>query len=43
MLTHRCNRFIVLLTGMRHYTTEQLLALMRERRYQPLLRIAALR
>lgn len=32
MLTHRCNRFVVLLTGMRHYTTEQLLAVMHERR-----------
>ena len=43
MLTHRCNRFMVLLTGLRHYTTEQLLAVMQDRRYPPLLRVAALR
>ena len=43
MLTHRCNRFMVLLTGLRHYTTEQLLAVMQDRRYQTLLRAAALR
>ena len=43
MLTHRCNRFMVLLTGLRHYTTEQLLAVMQDRRYPPLMRVAALR
>ena len=42
MLTHRCNRFVVLLTGMRHYTTDQLLAVMHERRYPPLLRVPSL-
>lgn len=43
MLTHRLNRLVVLLTGMRRYSTEQLLAVMREHRYPPLLRVAALR
>jgi hypothetical protein len=43
MLTHRLNRLMVYTTGLRQYTTEQLLSLLRERRYPPLLRAAALR
>jgi hypothetical protein len=43
MLTHRLNRLAVLSTGLRKYSTEGLLSVIRERRYPPLLRIAALR
>ena len=43
MLTHRNHRFAVLVTGLRRYTTEQLVAMVREQRYPPLLRAAALR
>lgn len=43
MLTHRLHRLQVLSTGLRRYSTEQLLAVLRERRYPPLLRLAALR
>ena len=43
MLTHRRNRLLVLLTGLRKYSVDQLLEILRERRYPPLLRIAALR
>jgi hypothetical protein len=34
---------MVFLTGLHHYTIEQLLAVMQDRRYPPLLRVAALR
>lgn len=43
MLTHRRNRLLVLLTGLRQYSIEQLLAILREPRYPSLLRVAALR
>jgi hypothetical protein len=43
MLTHRLHRLVVLSTGLRHYGIEQLLAVIREPRYPPLLRLAALR
>lgn len=43
MLTHRLNRLINLLTGLRRYSIEDLVPIVRERRYPPLLRIAALR
>ena len=43
MLTHRRNRFLVLLTGLRNHSVEQLLQILREQRYPPLLRLAALR
>ena len=43
MLTHRRNRFLVLLTGLRKHSVEQLLEIVREPRYPPLLRLAALR
>jgi hypothetical protein len=43
MLTHRMNRFAVLLTGLRRYTVDELVPIVRETRYPPLLRIAALR
>ena len=43
MRTHRLHRFLVLLTGLRKYNTQQLLAVLHEQRYPPLLRVAALR
>ncbi|WP_128003402.1 MULTISPECIES: hypothetical protein [Piscinibacter] len=43
MLTHRLNRLLVLLTGMRNYKPQQLIAVLQDRRYPPLLRVAALR
>ena len=43
MLTHRRNRFLVLLTGLRKHSVDQLLGILHERRYPPLLRVAALR
>ncbi len=43
MLTHRLNRLLVLSTGLRTYSTQQLVAVLQERRYPPLLRLAALR
>lgn len=43
MLTHRLHRLLVLTTGLRDYGTAQLLGVIRERRYPPLLRVAALR
>ena len=43
MLTHRLNRLLVLSTGLRRYSTQQLVAVLQERRYPPLLRLAALR
>lgn len=43
MLTHRLHRLLVLSTGLRMYSTVQLLAVLQERRYPPLLRLAALR
>ena len=43
MLTLRRNRLLVLSTGLRKYSTQQLVAVLQERRYPPLLRLAALR
>lgn len=43
MLTHRLNRLLVLSTGLRKYSTQQLVAVLQEPRYPPLLRLAALR
>jgi hypothetical protein len=43
MLTHRLNRLINLLTGLRRHSIDDLVPIVRERRYPPLLRIAALR
>ena len=43
MLTHRLSRLLVLSTGLRKYSTQQLVAVLQERRYPPLLRLAALR
>jgi hypothetical protein len=43
MLTHRLNRLISLMTGLRRCGVDDLVALIREQRYPPLLRIAALR
>jgi hypothetical protein len=43
MLTHRLHRLLVLSTGLRDYGIEQLLTVIREQRYPPLLRVAALR
>lgn len=41
MLTHRLHRLLVLSTGLRDCGIEQRLAMIRERRYPPLLRVAA--
>lgn len=43
MLTHRLNRLANLITGLRRYTIHELVPIVRENRYPPLLRIAALR
>ena len=43
MLTHRLNRLINLLNGLRRCSIDDLVAIVRERRHPPLLRIAALR
>ena len=43
MLTHRLNRLANLVTGLRRYTIHELVPIVRENRYPPLLRIAALR
>lgn len=43
MLTHRLNRLANLIIGLRRYTIHELVPIVRENRYPPLLRIAALR
>lgn len=43
MLTHRLNRLANLVIGLRRYTINDLVPIVRENRYPPLLRIAALR
>ncbi|MBX3602369.1 MAG: hypothetical protein KF863_17275 [Rubrivivax sp.] len=43
MLTHRLNRLANLVIGLRRYTIHELVPIVRENRYPPLLRIAALR
>ena len=43
MLTHRLNHLATLMTGLRRYTIHELVPIVRENRYPPLLRIAALR
>ena len=43
MLTHRLNRLINLITGMRQCSVDDLVRIVHDRRYPPLLRIAALR
>jgi hypothetical protein len=43
MLTHRLNRLANLLVGLRRRSTGELVSIVRERRYPPLLRVAALR
>ncbi len=43
MLTHRLNRLANLITGLRRYAIDELVPIVRENRYPPLLRLAALR
>lgn len=43
MLTHRLNRLANLVIGLRRYTIHELVPIVQENRYPPLLRIAALR
>lgn len=43
MWTHRIHRLVVFCTGLRGYDADQLVAIVRERRHTPLLRVAALR
>lgn len=43
MATRRLHRLLVFVTGLRHRSVTELVAILREPRYPPLLRLAALR